>query len=210
MIKSKNSKSARIIIASKNTGKVGEIKTILSLENVEFLDLLGLSFTDRIEERGKTFEENALIKARTVFERYKIPVVADDSGLSVFYLDGEPGVLSSRFAKDNATDEENNKLLLEKLEGVPDELRSARFLCVACFYYDVGKYFLTEGKIEGIIANVPKGKNGFGYDPLFFLPAYNKTMAQLSDEQKNSISHRAQSFGKLKRFIEGYFRDLQQ
>ncbi len=199
---------AEIIIASKNKGKISEIKKILSLKEVELLDLSELSFSSSIEESGITFRENALIKAETVFSLYKIPVIADDSGLSVWCLGGKPGVFSARFAGPDASDEGNNRLLLEKLQGIPDEERTAWFCCAAIFYHSTGKYFVSEGKVDGEITQSPVGKNGFGYDPIFFIPEYGKTMAQLSAHEKNRISHRALAFRGLKKYIEEYLRKL--
>lgn len=195
-----------IIIGSKNPGKVVEIKQILSLANVEFLDLHGLSFTEEIEEKGATFGENALLKAETIYKKYRIPVIADDSGLSVSYLNGSPGVYSARFAGSGATDEKNNRLLLEKLRDVPDGMRNARFICVALFYYATARYHIEEGSVDGYITTMPEGDGGFGYDPLFFLPELGKTMAQLPPDVKNSISHRACAFKRLRPRIVEYLR----
>jgi XTP/dITP diphosphohydrolase len=194
----------KLVIASRNRGKIREIKKILSIETVEYIDLEGLEFTEFIEESGTTFSENALIKAETVFKKHKIPVISDDSGLAVPYLRGSPGIYSARFAGPDATDDENNALLLQMLEGVPAGLRIAQFQCASCFYYDIDKYVIEEGSIGGFITFEPAGENGFGYDPLFFLPEYKKTMAQLPDDEKNTISHRALSFRKLKPHIENF------
>jgi XTP/dITP diphosphohydrolase len=195
----------RIVIASKNRSKISEIKKILFLKNVEIVDLVTLAFEENIEENGSTFAENALIKAKAVFRRYGLPVVADDSGLTVQCLKGMPGVFSARFAGPKASDEENNRLLLQKLRDVRGDGRKAWFSCVAVFYYHAEKYYHTEGVIHGEIAGEPRGNNGFGYDPLFFLPDQGKTMAQLSDKVKNRISHRAQAFRKLSKYIEYHF-----
>jgi XTP/dITP diphosphohydrolase len=195
----------KLIIGSRNRGKIEEIKQILSIEEVEYLDLDTLEFAEPIEESGTTFSENAIVKAVTIFKKYKIPVVTDDSGLSVPYLRGSPGIYSARFAGPDATDDENNALLLQMLEGVPAGLRIAQFQCASCFFYDIDTYVIEEGSIGGFITFEPAGENGFGYDPVFYLPEYKKTMAQLTDKEKNSISHRALSFRKLKPYIESYF-----
>jgi XTP/dITP diphosphohydrolase len=195
----------KLIIASRNRGKIEEIIKILSIGDVEYLDFGGLEFTEPIEESGTTFSENALIKAKTVYAKYEIPVISDDSGLSVPYLRGSPGIYSARFAGPDATDEENNALLLSMLEGVPPGLRIAQFQCASCFYYDIDNYIIEEGSIGGFITFEPAGENGFGYDPVFYLPEYKKTMAQLPDEEKNIISHRALSIRKLKPHVEGFF-----
>lgn len=186
-----------IVIASKNRGKISEIRDIMKIENVEFLDLETLGFDERIEETGLTFRENAVIKAEAVFQRYGVPAVADDSGLSVAVLGGKPGVMSARFSGPRATDRANNELLLRMLRGVPREERGASFICAAVFHRGRGEYLYAEGKVDGFIAMEPAGKNGFGYDPLFFLPDFGKTMAQLEPEVKNAISHRSKAFREL-------------
>jgi XTP/dITP diphosphohydrolase len=191
----------KIVIASRNSGKVSEIRDILTLEDVEFLDLATLGFEERIEESGRTFRENAVIKAETVFRRYGIPVVADDSGLSVEALGGKPGVMSARFAGPHATDRANNELLLEMLSGVPEEARGAFFFCTAVFCHDRGQYLYADGRVDGLIVKEPSGGFGFGYDPLFFLPDLGKTMAQIPREVKNAVSHRAKAFRELGRLI---------
>jgi XTP/dITP diphosphohydrolase len=196
-----------LIIASRNRGKVSEIRSILDIDNLDYQDLESLGFNDDIAETGSSFEENALLKARAVYGQYHLPVVADDSGLAVDYLRGAPGIYSARFAGPGASDEENNELLISMLDGVPPGLRSAYFVCCACFFYDTDLYVTTTGSVSGFITYEPEGENGFGYDPLFYLPEYKKTMAQLTDEEKNRISHRAVSFRKLKPHIEEYFHD---
>jgi XTP/dITP diphosphohydrolase len=193
----------KIVIASKNRGKISEIRGILMLENVEFLDLGTLGFDERVEETGLTFRENAVIKAEAVFRRYGIPVVADDSGLSVAALGGKPGVMSARFSGPRATDRSNNELLLRMLSEVPPEERCARFFCAAVFYRGGGEYLYAEGTIDGFIAMEPAGENGFGYDPLFYLPDFGKTMAQVAPEVKNSISHRSKAFRELGALVRG-------
>jgi len=193
-----------IVLATSNNGKIKEIKSILSISDVEILGLKDLSFIEEIEESGSTFFENALIKAEEVFNAFGIPVLSDDSGICVDFLDGKPGVYSARFAGQGATDEQNNNLLLKKLEGVPWEKRTARFVCCAVFYIGKDKHYNFEGKVEGIVTLEPAGNNGFGYDPLFFIPKYNKTMAQLDPQIKNRISHRAKAFSGLKPYLIKY------
>lgn len=194
----------KVIIASKNQGKIREIREILGLEGMEILDLIDLSYSEKIEETGETFLENALIKAERVFNRYRIPVIADDSGLQVKCLNGKPGINSARFSGSKATDESNNLLLLEKMSDLPNEERDAQFICVAVFYYDFGRYCVAEGIVRGSIAHSPAGDTGFGYDPLFIIPELGKTMGELSDDEKNRVSHRALAFRKLKKYIEDY------
>jgi len=198
----------RIVIASKNSGKVKEIRGILSSAGprMEILDLAELSYAEKIDEIGNNFIENAIIKAKAVYAKFKLPVVADDSGLCVEALGGRPGVFSARFAGPHATDKENNRLLIEKMNNVCEEGRKAWFSCVAVFYYAENRYFSCEGRVYGYIAEKPSGSGGFGYDPLFYLPSHGKTMAQLKPAEKNSISHRGKAFRALKKYIDKYFR----
>ena len=201
-----SNKVNRIIIATKNKGKSREIKDIIKIDGVEFIDLNDLNFNDEIEETGKTFAENALIKASTVYQLYRMPVIADDSGLVVDALGGKPGVYSARYAGENATDEENYNKLLKEMNGVPDIERKARFVCVAVFYYDIDKYYLEKGEVEGYITYNPVGEEGFGYDPVFYVPEFKKTMAELPPEIKNRISHRGKAFRKLRPHIIEYIK----
>ena len=190
-----------LLVATTNPHKVKEIKSLLDIAG---LKLLGLSDFDRypkVIEDGKTFDENAVKKAETYFDYFGIPVIADDSGLEVDILKGEPGVYSARYAGEHATDADNNALLLKRLRGVPSQKRGAHFVCSVCFA-DATERRLFRGVREGRILEHPQGKGGFGYDPLFFVPALNKTFAQLSESEKNSISHRAMAFAELKKFLQ--------
>ncbi len=200
------STSNRVIIATKNKGKSREIKEILKINGIVFLDLLDLNFKRDIEETGLTFEENALIKASAIYSEFKMPVIADDSGLMVEALNGRPGVFSARYAGENASDEDNYRLLLNELSGIEDINRKARFVCIAVFYFDKGRYVVERGEIEGYITHNPVGEKGFGYDPVFYLPDFKKTMAELDPEIKNRISHRGKAFRKLKSHLEEYFK----
>ncbi|MDI3534105.1 MAG: XTP/dITP diphosphohydrolase [Thermosediminibacterales bacterium] len=196
----------KIVIASRNKGKIKEIKSILSE-----LPLLVKSIDDfkglpEVKEDGDTFKQNAVKKAKTIMEILDLPVLADDSGLEVDYIGGLPGVRSARFAGENATDEQNNKKLLKLLEGVSFNERTARFVCVMALALPQGSIFTTTGSCEGYIATEPKGKHGFGYDPLFFIPEYNATMAELGDDLKNRISHRAKALSKMKQKIIDVFQ----
>lgn len=193
-----------IIIATRNRGKTAEIREILSLGNVVLSDLHDIDFPDEIEENGETFEENALIKAETLFRVYGRPVIADDSGLVVPHLNGEPGVRSARYAGSDASDEDNNKLLLAKLSKAAGSEREAFFRCVAVFYTGPGQYRTAEGTVHGTIALEAAGSGGFGYDPLFYVARYKKTMAQLDSAEKNRISHRGTAFSVLKEYIRAY------
>ncbi len=182
----------RLVVATQNTGKMAEIKAILKSLNCEILslrDIKGARDID-IKETGLTFYENSLIKAQAVYEMTNIPALADDSGLCVKYLDGMPGVFSARFSGDGATDAKNNKKLLSMIKGVPEKDRAAYFKCAATLVFGKGRALSATGIVKGYIATAPKGSSGFGYDPIFYLPAYDKTMAQLPADTKNRISHR--------------------
>jgi len=202
--------SNQIIIATKNKGKSKEIKEILSIGGIEYFDLNDIEFKDEIVEYGKSFEENALIKASTIYDRYHIPVVADDSGLVVNVLNGKPGIYSARYAGENATDEENNELLLRELIPANDIERNAKFVCVAVFYSEINKYVYERGEILGYITYNPVGSGGFGYDPIFYLPDFRKTMAELDPGQKNKISHRWKAFRRLKEHIVEYLETIER
>jgi len=189
----------RIIFASKNEGKVREIRKILNDLNVQILSLSDVDYTISIEETGITFEENAKLKADVIFKEYKLPVISDDSGLSVAQLDNEPGVYSARYAGLGATDEQNNLKLLKNLEKYPQPYK-AKFICAAVFYFGTD-FFTAIGEVKGEIIKTPRGTNGFGYDPLFVPKGFNQTMAELDSEIKNRISHRFKAFDQLKKII---------
>jgi XTP/dITP diphosphohydrolase len=155
-----------------------------------------------VVEDGISFFENAMKKARLIFDHTGEMVIADDSGLEVDYLGGRPGVHSSRYAGENATDEENNEKLLNELAGVSDDQRGAAFRCVLILFRDRDKYESFEGKLEGKIGTELKGNEGFGYDPVFIVPEYGKTVAELGAPIKNRISHRAVAFQKLKKSLK--------
>jgi len=183
----------KLVLATRNKGKIREITEILAPHGFEVLSMDEFPDIVEAEEDGETFKENAVKKASAVCEQTGLMALADDSGLEVDCLGGFPGVFSSRFAGEGKNDEANNKKLLELLKDVPAENRTARFVCVAavaapdCFVYT------AEGYCEGIIAEEPRGEGGFGYDPLFYLPEYGKTFAELDPEIKNRISHRARA-----------------
>lgn len=182
----------KLIIATKNAGKVKEIKRLLDGYDYEVLSLKDISVDIDIEETGDNFEENSLIKAKAIQKIVGGLVVADDSGLEIDFLNGAPGVYSARFM-DNATDERKYEGVLALLDGIPDKYRSARFRCAACLVTDTEEMTFS-GTIDGKIAFEPKGNNGFGYDPVFYVPEYQKTLAQLDSETKNRISHRGKAF----------------
>ena len=185
----------RLIIATKNNGKVNEIKSLLSGHEYEVLSLKEAGIDIEIEENGDSFEENSLIKAMAVHKITGGMVVADDSGLEVDFLNGAPGIYSARFLN-NVSDKQKYEGVLALMEGIPDEYRSARFKCAVSLVTDTSSKTFT-GNLEGKIAYKAIGENGFGYDPVFYIPEYNQTMAQIDLEIKNSISHRARAFKQL-------------
>ncbi len=199
-----------LLIATSNLNKAWEIKKILKDIPLEVKTLKDFFEIEPPEETGKTFFENAFIKARYYAEKTGHLCLADDSGLEVDALGGAPGVYSSRFAGKNATDEKNNKKLLEVLKNVPVEKRTARFVCVIVVYHPSGKYIKAEGVWEGRIAFEPRGSFGFGYDPLFLVSEYDykKTSAELNPEEKNKLSHRARALNKIKNLLPEFLKEL--
>lgn len=186
----------KILLATQNQGKVKELQEMLSDTQIDVLSLRDIENWEDVEETGSTFAENASLKARIAAERTGYIALADDSGLEVDALNGAPGVYSARYAGEPKDDEHNNEKLLKALEKVPDEERTARFRCALVIATPDGKEFLTEGTVEGRISRMRRGKDGFGYDPLFFMPDFGRTMAELTVTQKNKVSHRAQAFQK--------------
>ena len=186
----------KIIFATGNKGKLKEVEKIFNNTDFEIISLAELGFTEEIEETGNTFEQNAFIKAETIFEKYKMPVIADDSGLMVEQLNGQPGVYSARYAGENATYEDNNKKLLHELNKFPQP-HLAKFVCCAVFVNEETRYSVT-GELEGEIIEEYKGSNGFGFDPIFKPLDYEQTLAEMGIIEKNKISHRAKAFEKLK------------
>lgn len=193
-------KNMEIVVATRNKGKMKEILSF-SLSSVVFTSLEKYPEIGEIEETGSTFTDNALIKARHVCHVTGLPALADDSGLVVDALNGEPGVYSARFGN-LTTDEERYMLLLQKMRDVPDDRRQARFVCVMALVFPDGREYIEEGVCEGVIAKEPAGENGFGYDPVFYIPELGKTMAQLPLNIKNTISHRARALQKVKHLLE--------
>jgi XTP/dITP diphosphohydrolase len=168
---------------------------------IRVIPLSETAFTEEIEENGATFEENAMIKARAVAEKLMVPVLADDSGLEIDYLDTAPGIYSARYLGHDTPYSIKNQMILEKLEGVADERRSARFVCSMALAFPDGKVLTTTATMEGRIANEIKGANGFGYDPIFYLPEFGMNSAEISPEQKNEISHRGKALRLMKEEI---------
>ena len=187
----------KILLATQNQGKVRELQELLAEEEFEVLSLRDIPDWQEVEETGTTFAENAVLKAKAASLRTGLTVLADDSGLEVDALNGAPGVYSARFAGEPKDDERNNDKLLALLENVPDNQRTARFRCSLAVITPKGEEFLTEGTVEGKILRQRRGKEGFGYDPIFFVSEFARTMAELNLTQKNKISHRAQAFLKV-------------
>lgn len=194
-----------IIIATKNKGKVKEFQALLEPRGVKVTSLLDYEPIPDVEETGATFAENAELKALAMAKYFQKPVIADDSGLIVDALNGAPGIYSARYAGEEKNDAKNNEKLLREMKDVEDDKRTARFHCAICVAFPNGKSYLFEGSCEGMIAKEPKGENGFGYDPLFYIPHLKKTMAQLTEREKNQISHRAKAIEKLAAHWEEIF-----
>ena len=188
----------RIIFATGNQGKMKEIRTIMENLDVEVLSLKDIDLEVDINENGTTFEENAIIKAKTIMELTKEIVLADDSGLEVDYLGKAPGVYSARYMGEDTPYSIKNNHIIKKLEGVEGEDRSARFVSVIACVFPNGEVLTTRGTIEGRIGYEEKGENGFGYDPIFYVPEYDCTTAELSLEEKNKISHRGKALEAMK------------
>lgn len=188
----------KILISSRNKNKIREVREILSGYEILTPDDVG-SF-DEVEEDGSTFEENALKKAKEICEQTGMITIADDSGLCVDALGGVPGIYSARFAGDEHNDDENIKKLLNLLEN--EENRSAKFVSAAAVYFPDGRYFVVRGECEGTILREKQGSNGFGYDPVFYTEVYKKSFAEISDDEKNSISHRKRAFDALKKKLD--------
>lgn len=193
----------RIIFATGNAGKMKEIRNILADIPAEVVSMKEAGVQADIVEDGKTFAENAVIKAKAIMELTGEIVLADDSGLVIDYLNGEPGIYSARYMGEDTSYRIKNANLIERLSGVPDEKRTARFVCAIAAAFPDGRVEITEGTIEGRIGYEEKGENGFGYDPIFFVPEYGCTTAELSEEQKNQISHRGKALTAMKAALKG-------
>jgi XTP/dITP diphosphohydrolase len=183
----------KLLLATNNKGKVREYKSMLKGLPFELVSLAELGIKTEVEEVGESLEENARLKAITLAGESRLLVLADDSGLEVDALGGEPGRLSARYAGEGASDKDRVNYLLSRLKDVPEEKRSARFRCVIAIATPDGKVELCSGECPGFITLEPRGKEGFGYDPIFYLPGLGKTMAELSLEEKNRVSHRGRA-----------------
>lgn len=191
-----------VVIATKNQGKLREFSRMLNKLSINVHSLAEFENLPEVTEDGKTFAENAIKKAELIRDDLNLPVIADDSGLEVDILDGKPGIYSARFAGEEKDDQKNNEKLLLELNGIKMEERSARFISAIALAVPDGKTIVVQGNVEGLIAFEPKGNNGFGYDPLFYLPDYDKTIAEISPELKNRISHRAKALQKLIKLLD--------
>ena len=189
-----------LLIATKNQGKVKEFKFLLNDYFQNIYSLLEFDSTPEIVEDQSTFTGNAVKKAEIISSFFNKPTLSDDSGLVVEALNGEPGIYSARYAGENSTDDENLKKLLNKMKGITN--RKAKFVCALALVFPDGKSEVFQGECEGLITEVKKGTNGFGYDPVFYISRYDKTMAELDAEVKNSISHRSDAVKKLINYLE--------
>ncbi len=190
----------KVVLASKNKHKLEEISKITEKFGIDLVLQSELGIDLDVEENGTTFEENSFIKAKAVMEATGLPALADDSGIAVDALGGEPGIYSARYGFDDSLDDWGRlELLLKNTEHVPDGQRQAQFVCVITMVTPEGQTIQARGEIHGELTREPRGVNGFGYDPIFFYPPFGKTTAELSPEQKNSVSHRGNA---LKLFYE--------
>lgn len=187
-----------IIIATKNLSKVKEIKDILDNSNIKILTKKDFPQLPKIDEDGKTFQENALKKACKISEYTGKVCLADDSGLEIDYLEGKPGIYSSRWGNN---DEERINKVLNLLENVPENKRNAKFVCVLVLAFPDGRKYMVKEECPGKISFIPRGKYGFGYDPIFLIPEYNQTFAELGDKIKNQISHRGKALRRMIKII---------
>ncbi len=194
--------SARIVLATHNPGKIAEIAAALKEVEIEVLGIEALDDRDPVEETGTSFEENARIKAEAYSLRTSLPVLADDSGLEVDALDGAPGVESARYGGPGVDDAGRNRLVLEKLRGIPTERRTARFRCVLAVARSGLTLATFHGVVPGRIAEEPRGENGFGYDPVFFHDGIGTTFGRITRERKQDLSHRGQAIARLVEAVE--------
>jgi XTP/dITP diphosphohydrolase len=190
-----------LLLGSSNPGKLREMRHLLAGMPYRVVAPADVGLSGAPEETGATFLENAVLKARYYAGQSGLLTVADDSGLSVDALGGGPGLYSSRFGGEGASDEDRNRLLLERLEGIPPEARGARFTSAVAAARDATVLFQAEEHVEGRIAEAPRGPNGFGYDPVFFYPPFGRTFGEVDGEAKDRVSHRGKSFARLREFL---------
>lgn len=196
--------SETFIVATKNKGKIVEIKELLAGLPLRVISMEEAGIDLEIEENGNTFEENALIKAREVMRVTGSYVMADDSGLEVEFLDGAPGIYSARFGGEGIGDAGRNAKLLELMQDVPEEKRRCRFVCAVAVIQPNGSFFTVRGTCEGRLGTEPRGAHGFGYDPLFYMPEYGKTIAEMDMQEKNAVSHRGKALRKMVAELQGF------
>lgn len=194
----------RIIFATGNAGKMREIREIMADTGAEILSMKEAGLSADIEENGSTFEENAIIKAKAIAALTDDIVLADDSGLEVDYLNREPGVYSARYLGEDTSYEIKNQAILDRLAGVPKEKRTARFVCAIAAAMPDGEVLVTRETIEGYIGDKPAGNGGFGYDPIFYVDEYGCSTAELTEEQKNEVSHRGKALRAMKEKLNQY------
>ena len=192
----------KLVFATGNEGKMREIREILGRPGLTILSQKEAGIVSNAEENGTTFEANALIKARAVAAQTDALVLADDSGLEIDYLNGEPGVYSARYMGEDTPYIIKNQKILDLLAGVPEDTRTARFVCVIAAVLPDGREFTTKGTIEGIIGYESRGEGGFGYDPIFFVPEFHCSTAELTMEQKNEVSHRGKALRAMKEVLK--------
>ena len=196
----------RIVFATGNENKMKEIRMIMTDLGMEIISMKEAGVNLNIVEDGMSFEENAEIKARAVSRVLTNDIIlADDSGLEVDYLDKAPGIYSARFAGEDTSYDIKNRILLDRMEGVPDDQRSARFVCAVAAMFPDGAVSVVRETIEGQVAAEAEGENGFGYDPIFYVPEYGCTTAQMTPEQKNEVSHRGKALRAMKKLLEKKF-----
>lgn len=187
-----------ILIGTTNLGKLNDFKKLFEKEGITVKSLQDYPEVIDVEETGDTFQANAILKAEAFSRKYNEIVIADDSGLEIDSLNGRPGIYSARYAGEEKNDEENIQKVLKEMEGIPVEKRTATFVCALAVARPGKETIVFEGKCSGFITEEPKGSHGFGYDPIFYVPEKNKTMAELTTEEKNEISHRKRALDKLK------------
>lgn len=197
----------RLVVASNNLHKISEIKDILSKLNIEVVSLKEANINVDVEEDGITFMENAYKKSKVIFDMLKgeAMVLADDSGIAVDVLDGAPGVFSARFAGEHGNDKKNNEKLLKLMKGKQN--RKAKFICAMVLFINRDTVIKVQGEVHGVVAEEIKGDEGFGYDPIFYIPQYEKTFGELSSTIKNAISHRALALNKLEDAFKEYLQE---
>jgi len=209
-MKNRSRSQIDVVIATRNTGKMNEMRKMLFNTSFSAFSLDEVSVLEEVEETGTSFEENAMLKAKTYGKLSGKLTIADDSGIEVDALGGAPGIYSARYGGDGKDDQDRNKLLLENVEGIPEHQLTARFRCVVALWNPIDNTIVTfDGKIEGKITRNVRGENGFGFDPLFFFPEKNKTLAELTLIEKERVSHRGEAMRKALAYMETNVLSLQ-